>query len=68
MSPTGNINRRRLWNQDLAAELNFGDILLSLRETGARPERFLRHNEKLYEKRKGESGSSKKSKDIFRRS
>jgi hypothetical protein len=46
----------------LAAVLNFRDILLSLRETGARPERFLRHNEKPYRKRKGESSSSKKRK------
>jgi hypothetical protein len=59
-------NQQHQWTtpleQDLAAVLNFRDILLSLRETGVRPECFLRRNENPYRRREGESSSSKKRK------
>ncbi|PHZ09425.1 uncharacterized protein RHIMIDRAFT_299849 [Rhizopus microsporus ATCC 52813] len=41
---TGTISRRRLWNRDMVATLNFRHILFGLRENGKRPERFCRHN------------------------
>ncbi|GAA5796052.1 hypothetical protein HPULCUR_001420 [Helicostylum pulchrum] len=34
--------RRRLYNRDMAATLNFRHILISLRENGIKPERFVR--------------------------
>ncbi|KAI7898631.1 uncharacterized protein BX663DRAFT_580503 [Cokeromyces recurvatus] len=36
---------RKLWNQDMAAVLNFRKILISLRETGKRPDVFSRKPE-----------------------
>ncbi|KAG0788277.1 hypothetical protein G6F22_007055 [Rhizopus arrhizus] len=38
---------RRLWNRDMAATLNFGYILFSLRANGERPERFCRSKKPL---------------------
>ncbi|KAI9256126.1 hypothetical protein EDC94DRAFT_523585, partial [Helicostylum pulchrum] len=35
-------SRRKLWNRDLVAVLNFRKILVSLRETSRRPEIFTR--------------------------
>ncbi|ORE08235.1 hypothetical protein BCV72DRAFT_303884 [Rhizopus microsporus var. microsporus] len=53
----------RLWNRDLAAVLNFRSILQSLRETGARPERFTRYTmEDNRRKRKGTQHESNKTK------
>ncbi|ORE04259.1 hypothetical protein BCV72DRAFT_313290 [Rhizopus microsporus var. microsporus] len=40
----GTISRRRLWNRDMVATLNFRHILFGLRENGKRPERFCRLN------------------------
>ena len=38
---------RRLWNRDMAATLNFRQILFSLRANGERPERFCRSKKPL---------------------
>ncbi|KAI8098342.1 uncharacterized protein B0P05DRAFT_7729 [Gilbertella persicaria] len=40
----GEKQRRKLWNRDLAAVLNFKKIVESLRETGRRPAIFCRKN------------------------
>ncbi|CEI98554.1 hypothetical protein RMCBS344292_12661 [Rhizopus microsporus] len=37
-----NESKRKLWNRDLAAALNFRKVLISLRETSKRPEIFTR--------------------------
>ncbi|KAG1560453.1 hypothetical protein G6F49_002680 [Rhizopus delemar] len=51
---------RRLWNRDMAATLNFRQILFSLRANGERPERFCRSKKSLStgSKRKNISSSS----------